>query len=353
MLKENGLDFRFRGNDGWGREWEPYRMGPAVDRGLGGCYVGRVMAALERPAVIVLGGINMDLVTVSERFPKNGETVVGSRFLTYPGGKGANQAVAAVRMGGRVMMVGRVGNDLFGGQLLAALEAAGVDVAGVGVSDTTSGIAVIGIDGSSQNRIVQVLGANDTCGKPELERIKTLLPTASGVLLQLEVSIELSLEVARMAKDLGKRVILDPGPVRPLPEKFFEYCSVITPNETEAQALVGFVVADVDSAARAAEALLAKGAESAIVTLGDGGCYYATADGGRHVPAFQVEAVDTVGAGDAFNGALAVALGEGQDFHGAVVTATAAGALAVSRSGAQDAMPLRADVERLLAEKAL
>ncbi len=294
----------------------------------------------------------MDLVTVSERFPESGETVVGSRFLTYPGGKGANQAVAAARMGGQVMMVGRVGNDLFGGQLLAALEAAGVDIAAVGVSDTTSGIAVISIDNSSQNRIVQVLGANDTCGEPELERIKTLLPAASGVLLQLEVSIELSLEVARMAKDLGKRVILDPGPVRPLPEKFFEYCSVITPNETEAQALVGFVVADVDSAARAAEALLAKGAESAIVTLGDGGCYYATADGAQHVPALEVAAVDTVGAGDAFNGALAVALGRGQDYHRAVITATTAGALAVSRSGAQDAMPLRADVERLLAGRA-
>ena len=310
------------------------------------------MVESEGPAVIVLGGINMDLVTVSERFPESGETVVGSRFLTYPGGKGANQAVAAARMGGRVMMVGRVGNDLFGGQLLAALEAAGVDIAAVGVSDTTSGIAVIGIDGSSQNRIVQVLGANDTCGKLELERIKTLLPTASGVLLQLEVSIELSLQVARLAKGLGKRVILDPGPVRPLPEEFYGYCSVITPNETEAQALVGFPVTDVGSAARAAEALLAKGAESAIVTLGEGGCYYATTDGGRHVPALKVEAVDTVGAGDAFNGALAVALGEGQDLHGAVITATAAGALAVSQSGAQDAMPSRAEVERLLAGRA-
>ena len=309
------------------------------------------MNAPESPAIIVLGGINMDLVTLSDRFPEAGETVVGSRFMTYPGGKGANQAVATARMGGRVTMVGRVGNDLFGGQLLEALQAAGVDVSAVGVSETTSGIAVISIDESSQNRIVQVLGANDTCGEPEAERIRELLPQSSAVLLQLEVSIELSLEVARTAMEEGKRVILDPGPVRPLPEEFYGHCSVITPNETESQALVGFPVVDVGSAARAAEALLAKGVECAIITLGQEGCYYATAGSGEHVPAFEVVAVDTVGAGDAFNGALAVALGEGQELREAVVTATAAGALAVSRSGAQDAMPLRAAVERLLAEQ--
>ncbi len=304
----------------------------------------------ERPAIVVLGGINMDLVTLSDRFPEAGETVVGSRFVTYPGGKGANQAVAAARMGGRVMMVGRVGNDAFGPQLLEALAASGVDVSAVGVSETSSGIAVIGIDGSSQNRIVQVLGANDTCGSAERERIEGLLAQASTLMLQLETSIELSLEVARLAAEAGKRVILDPGPVRPIPEEFFRFCSVITPNETEAQVLVGFPVGDVDAAARAAEALLARGVGCAIVTLGEEGCCWATAAGGGHVPAMDVEAVDTVGAGDAFNGALAVALAEGKEMRDAVVTATAAGALAVSKIGAQDAMPERAEVERLAAE---
>ena len=304
----------------------------------------------ERPAIIVLGGINMDLVTLSDRFPEAGETVVGSRFVTYPGGKGANQAVAAARMGGRVMMVGRVGNDAFGPQLLEALAASGVDVSAVGVSETSSGIAVIGIDGSSQNRIVQVLGANDTCGGAERERIEGLLAEASTLMLQLETSIELSLEVARLAAEAGKRVILDPGPVRPVPEEFFRFCSVITPNETEAQALVGFPVGDVDAAARAAEALLARGVGCAIVTLGEDGCYWATAEEGGHVSAMEVDAVDTVGAGDAFNGALAVALAEGKEIREAVAAATAAGALAVSKIGAQDAMPERAEVELLAAE---
>ena len=304
----------------------------------------------ERPAIIVLGGINMDLVTLSDRFPEAGETVVGSRFVTYPGGKGGNQAVAAARMGGRVMMVGRVGNDAFGPQLLEALAASGVDVSAVGVSETSSGIAVIGIDGSSQNRIVQVLGANDTCGGAERERIEGLLAEASTLMLQLETSIELSLEVARLAAQAGKRVILDPGPVRPIPEEFFRFCSVITPNETEAQALVGFPVGDVDAVARAAEALLARGVGCAIVTLGEEGCYWATADGGGHVPAMRVDSVDTVGAGDAFNGALAVALAEGKEIREAVAAATAAGALAVSKIGAQDAMPERAEVELLAAE---
>ena len=305
----------------------------------------------EAVAVVVLGGINMDLVSMMERFPRAGESVVGSRFLTYPGGKGANQAVAAARMGARTAMVGRVGDDMFGPQLLAALEAEGIDVSGISVSPSvSSGIAVIDIDESAQNRIIQILGANDTCGPEEAHAVTRSLIRASTVLLQLEVSRDLSMQVASDAASQGKRVILDPGPVRPepLPEEFFRFCDVITPNETEAQALVGFPVTDPESAERAAQWLVDRGVELAIIKLGAQGAYYATAGTSSYVPPFKVNAVDSVAAGDAFNAALAVALAEGQDIPQAVRTASAAGALAVTKSGAQDSMPTRDEVEDLL-----
>ena len=299
--------------------------------------------------VVVLGGINMDLVTISARFPRPGETVVGSRFLTYPGGKGANQAVAAARMGAATAMVGRVGDDVFGPQLIETLRDSGIKVDGVAVAqDTTSGIAVINIDESAQNQIIQILGANDTCGDAEAVRVGQALVNASTLLLQLEVSVDLSLKVAKETFEQGKTVILDPGPVRHIPSEFFAYCSVITPNETEAQALVGFPVVDRTSAAQAAEQLLARGVGIAVVTLGAQGVYFANADGGDFVTPFQVDAIDSVAAGDAFNGALAVSLAEGATLEHSVRMAAAAGALAVTKSGAQDSMPYRKEVEGLL-----
>ena len=309
--------------------------------------------AMTHPAnsggVVVLGGLNMDLVTISARFPRPGETVVGSRFLTYPGGKGANQAVAAARMGAATAMVGRVGDAVFGPQLIETLRDSGSKVDGVAVAqDTTSGIAVINIDESAQNQIIQILGANDTCGDAEAVRVGQALVNASTLLLQLEVSVDLSLKVAKEAFEQGKTVILDPGPVRHIPSEFFAYCSVITPNEPEAQALVGFPVVDRTSAAQAAEQLLARGVGIAVVKLGAQGVYFANADGGDFVTPFQVDAIDSVAAGDAFNGALAVSLAEGATLEQSVRMAAAAGALAVTKSGAQDAMPYRREVEELL-----
>lgn len=299
--------------------------------------------------MVVLGGINMDLVAIAPRFPQAGETVVGSRFVTYPGGKGANQAVAAARMGARTAMIGRVGDDMFGPQLIEAMAARGVDVSGIAITPgSSSGIAIIEIDGSAQNRIIQVLGANDTCGEPEGRRVGLALDQASTLLLQLEVSLDLSLRVAQAASALGKTVILDPGPVRPLPHEIYACCDVITPNETEAQALVGFPVDDPDSAARAAAILLGRGVGMAVVKLGAMGVFYATVEDSGHVPPFPVVAVDSVAAGDAFNGALAVALAEGKPVAQAIRMAAAAGALAVTRSGAQDSMPDREEVEALL-----
>ena len=291
----------------------------------------------------------MDLVSFSPRFPRPGETVVGDRFLTYAGGKGANQAVAAARMGANSVLVGRVGGDMFGPQLLDGLAAAGVDISGIGVNpNESSGIAVIGVDETAQNCITQILGANATCGPAEAAAVKRGLPGASALLLQLEVTLELSLEVAREAKAQGVTVMLDPGPVRPLPEGLLGLCDVITPNETEAQALVGFPVTGPDSAAEAAAALLDQGVGIVVVKLGVQGAYFASQISRGMTPPFDVEAVDSVAAGDAFNGALAVSLAEGKDLEEAVITASAAGALAVTRTGAQDAMPERSQVEDLI-----
>ena len=291
----------------------------------------------------------MDLVTFAPRFPRPGETVVGSRFLTYAGGKGANQAVAAARMGARSAMVGRVGGDIFGPQLLEGLAAAGVDISGIGVNpEESSGIAVIGVDETAQNCITQVLGANDTCGPEQGQAVKRLLSGAAALLLQLETSIELSLEVAWESASLGVAVILDPGPVRPVPDELLGLCNVITPNETEAQALVGFPVTGPESAAKAAAALLRRGVGTAVIKLGAQGAYFANNEVHDMISPFDVDAVDSVAAGDAFNGALAVSLAEGKDLEKAVTIACAAGALAVTQTGAQDSMPERKMVEELV-----
>ncbi len=291
----------------------------------------------------------MDLVTFAPRFPRRGETVVGNRFLTYAGGKGANQAVAAARMGASSAMVGRVGGDIFGPQLLDGLAAAGVDISGVGVNkDESSGIAVIGVDETAQNCITQVLGANNSCGPEQAAAVKLGLPGATALLLQLEVSVELSLEVAREAKAQGVSVMLDPAPVRPMPAELLSLCDVITPNETEAQALVDFPVIGSESAAKAAEVLLEKGVGTAVIKLGSQGAYFASQSSRGMVLPFQVDAVDSVAAGDAFNGALAVSLAEGRSLEEAVTIACAAGGLAVTRTGAQDSMPERSLVEELV-----
>ena len=196
------------------------------------------------------------------------------------------------------------------------------------------------------------MGANDTCGREEAKRVKDAMRRASTLMLQLEVSLDLSLEAAREASRQGKTVILDPGPVRLLPQDLYHYCDVMTPNETEAQALVGFPVTEQESAARAAGWLLDQGVKLAVIKLGAQGAFYATGQGGEYVAPFPVAAVDSVAAGDAFNGALAVALAQGQAPGQAVRTASAAGALAVTKSGAQDSMPSRQEVDALLRSQA-
>ena len=305
---------------------------------------------MEPPYIVVLGGINIDLVTMTPRFPEAGETVVGTGFLTYPGGKGANKAVTAARMGGRVKMIGRVGGDAFGGQLVESLTGTRVDVSGVLVDDAvTSGVAVINIDGRAQNRIIQVHGANARCDITEAQRVGKAISGASALMLQLEVPVEVSLSAAQQAADSGVLIIMDPGPVRSMPDEMYQLCDYLTPNETEAQALVGFPVTGPNSASKAAAALMERGVDHVVIKLGALGAYYATTGIERFLSAPKVEAMDSVAAGDAFNGALAAMLAEGQPTDEALKWAMASGALAVTHHGAQDAMPHRQQVEKLLA----
>jgi ribokinase len=300
--------------------------------------------------VVVLGGINMDLIGIAPRLANPGETVIGDKFYTAPGGKGGNQAVAAARMGGRVSMIGRVGTDIFGPILLEELQGYGVDVTGVAIdTEHSSGIAVILLNAERQNHIVQILGANTQCDDEQLAATRIALEGADVLMLQLEIPYAVSIAAAREAKRFRVTVMWDPAPASAgFPVESFEVLDVVTPNQTEAEALTGIAVTDLRSAQSAAEELLRMGAQTAVVKLGEGGVYYSGPDGSGHVVSHDVEAIDTVAAGDAFGGAFAVALGERRGIETAVRAGAAAGALAVTRPGAQEAMPSRDEVLRLM-----
>lgn len=314
----------------------------------------------------------MDLVVRSSRLPKPGETISGVIFFTTPGGKGANQAVACARLGAPTRMIGRVGEDVFGNQLLDGLRDYGVDTHGIAMQPGPSGVAFITVVESdeageqAQNTIVIVAGANGTLDTNDLIRLDGALEGAAVLLLQLEVPLPVVLEAARRAHQRGVTVILDPAPAYPLPPELYTLVNILTPNETEAATLIktgqnltpspsplngereGSNINSLESAQSAAGVLLARGVQRVIIKMGGQGVYAADAQGGQHYAAFSVQAVDTVAAGDAFNGALAVALAEGKPFEQAIRWGLAAGAISVTRAGAQTSMPSRLEVLELL-----
>ncbi|MDQ7030353.1 MAG: ribokinase [Ardenticatenia bacterium] len=306
---------------------------------------------MSRRHLVVLGSLNMDMVIRAPRLPVPGETVEGHEFVTVLGGKGANQAVAAARLGAPTFMVGRVGNDGFGRALLAGLREAGVNAEGVWVDEgVRSGVAVIVVDQEGQNQIVLAAGANGRVGNDDVARLRPRLEGAAALLLQLEVPLPAVLEAAKAARAAGVPVILDPAPAREgLPNEVFRLADVLTPNEAEASCLAGFPVTTAEEAARAVRVFRQRGANTVIIKRGAQGIFWASDAGEGMMPAFPVQAVDTVAAGDAFNAALAVALAEGRSFHQALVWGVAAGALAVTKHGAQPAMPTRQMLERFLA----
>ena len=303
----------------------------------------------HKPKIVVLGSINMDLVAVAPSLPTPGETVMGDSFATLPGGKGANQAVAAARLDADVHMIGRVGDDVFAPMLIASLEAYGVDVSDVVTTPgVSSGIAVILLDDERENYIVGIYGANMACDEVQVEAVSRALEGADALLLQMEIPVDVSLEAARTARRMGVRVIYDPAPPSEIPLSCYEVFDIIAPNQSEAEVLCGVTVEDVGSAYEAASILRERGTRVALIKLGEQGVVYSADQGVGHVPAFEVDAIDTVAAGDGFAGALAVALAEGQPLEHALRFASAAGALVVTKRGAQDAMPDRAEVEQLL-----
>ena len=296
--------------------------------------------------ICVVGSLNMDLVVRAPRLPRIGETVTGGTFATFPGGKGANQAVAAARLGARVAMVGAIGDDAFGRQLIAGLTREAIDVAHVRVdSGAATGVAMIGVDGEGRNMIMVASGANMRVRAVDVDAARDAIIGARVLLLQLEVPLEAVLRAAALARADGALVCLDPAPAVPLPDALYACVDVINPNEVEAQTLTGVEVRSIADAERAAVALQARGPRVAVVKLGDRGAFYLSPDARGHVPAVAARAVDTTAAGDAFAAALGVALGEGRGVPDAVAFATRAAGIKVTRMGAQAGMPTRAEVE--------
>ncbi len=295
---------------------------------------------MDRP-VVVVGSLNLDLVVNPERAPAAGETVFAPRLDQFPGGKGANQAVAAARLSAAVAMVGRVGQDAFGDRLLESLRADGVATEGISRSATAgTGTAVITVEATGQNRIVVVSGANAEVTPELVEAHGPLIASASALLLQLEVPVEACVRAAELAAAAGVPVILDPAPApaEPLPEPLRRNTWLITPNETEAAALTGVPVAGRCGAEEAARVLWAQGFRQVLIKLGGEGAYLFRGGAGQWFEPFRVPVVDTTAAGDAFAGGLAAALHRGMALEEAVRWGMAAGALAVTRPGAQPAM---------------
>lgn len=298
----------------------------------------KVMQA--KPKILVIGSSNMDLVIQADHFPRPGETIIGGNFSMIPGGKGANQAVAAARLGGKVALVAQVGDDLFGQANLDNYQREGIDIANVERHpDVPTGVALISVDKSGENTIIVASGANAEMGINNLERASMLFEWADVVLLQLEIPLEVVTEAARMAKAQGKKVILNPAPARSLPAELLENVDIITPNETEAEFLTGISVSDISSAALAAARFNASGIQKVIITLGENGAFLADGNTEEIIPTQRVKAVDTTAAGDTFNGALAVSLGRGESMNAAVTFALKAATLSVQRLGAQSSIP--------------
>jgi ribokinase len=300
-----------------------------------------------RKPIVVVGSVTMDMVTLTPRIPRTGETVIGTGFGTTPGGKGANQAVAAARLGYPVQMVGKVGDDVYGPALLENLSSAGVGTEAMERVAGPSGLAPIFLAESGDNAIVVVPGANGKVDLAFVDRHAALVRSAGMVLCQLELPMETVSYVIALCSEANVPVMLDPAPAAPLPEAIWSQVAWFTPNETEAAFYLGETLSTEDGAKH----LLARGLKGVVLKRGAEGSYVALA-GGRAawVPAFKVEAIDTVGAGDCFNGAFAVALLEGNDPWAAARFASAAAAISVTRRGAQASMPSRAEVDAFLGQ---
>ena len=292
--------------------------------------------------IAVIGSINMDYSVGVNALPLKGETIMANAFHLAAGGKGANQAVAARRLGAEVHMVGALGKDGNGKELYQQLDKDGIHLEAIKYVDTPTGNAMITVEKGGSNTIVVFSGANGELDEEWVIKHKNIVEEADFVILQLEIPMKTVAKAVSLAKQFNKQVILNPAPATLIPDEIYKEVDYITPNETELALLTG-----THSVEEGAKILLGKGVKTVVVTLGEKGCYYLSREGAGFVQTSVVNAVDTTAAGDAFNGALAVALGEGKSLRESLVFANKVGALATTKNGAQDALPMRSEVDKM------
>ncbi|MDR3627589.1 MAG: ribokinase [Ignavibacteriaceae bacterium] len=299
--------------------------------------------------IVVVGSSNTDMIIQLKRLPKPGETIVGGVFTTAAGGKGANQAVAAVRAGGDVTFICRIGSDMFGDTSFKGFINDRLDISGI-IRDEKepSGVALIFVDEKGENSIAVAPGANGKLSPDDIYKMKDIIVTADILLMQLEIPLETVEAAAKIAAENNVRIILNPAPARHLSDSLLEKISIITPNETEAEILTGVAVNNEEDAEKAAKVLMQKGVETVIITLGSKGAFAFNKTFKEVIPSYKVKAVDTTAAGDVFNGALTVALSEGKNLKDAILFANAAAALSVTKLGAQPSAPYKSDIKEML-----
>ena len=296
---------------------------------------------MHKAKLVVIGSSNTDMTIKGDRLPKPGETVLGGEFRMGPGGKGANQAVAAQRLGADVSFICKVGRDIFGDNAIAGYQKEGIDCSRILRSDKASGTALILVDGNAENCIAVAPGANADLTPEDVDSVADVIRSADYLILQLEIPVESVLRAAKIAHEAGVYVILNPAPACHLPEELFGYISLITPNQTESALLSGVG----DNLDAAVEKLMQLGVKDVVVTLGSKGSLVISEGARTLVPSLKVKAVDTTAAGDTFCGALCVALSEGCSLVDAAGFATKASALTVQKMGAQDSIPFRSDIK--------
>lgn len=299
---------------------------------------------MSEKKILVIGSSNTDMTVVADRLPVPGETVLGGKFAMGQGGKGANQAVAAQRLGGDVTFICKLGRDIFGENAIKEYQKDGMDTSKVMYSDQPSGVALISVDTHAENCIVVASGANGDITVDDIEANRKEIEEAGILLLQLEIPVEAVVRAAKIGHEAGVYVILNPAPACDLPEELYQYLSLIIPNQTEIALMTGIEARDEEGAAKAVEALKAKGVQDVIVTMGSKGSMVYHQGQATFVPSRKVNAVDTTAAGDTYCGGLCVALSEGKDIIEAARFATASSALTVQKRGAQDSIPYRKDI---------
>jgi ribokinase len=300
--------------------------------------------------IVVVGSSNTDLIVQANRAPRAGETVIGHNFAIAPGGKGANQAVAAARLGAEVVLIARVGDDDFGTRAVEGYQGDGIDNRFIKADPTApSGVALIVVEKGGENRIIVVPGANGNLSPEDVRAAEEVIAGAQTLLVQLEIPLETVEEALALGAKRNLITVLNPAPARPVSDAILKHVRILTPNEVEASVLTGLSIGTHEEVEKAAQMLLAQGPEVVIVTLGAEGALLVTEQETTLVPGFPVEAVDTTAAGDAFNGGLAVALARGDSLGDAVRYGCAAGALSVTKLGAQPSLPIAAEVEKFLA----